>query len=211
MEIFGGHFFGIGDLANLLVGLHLIEITALEKLTQQHHKEDVAAIESQLMVQLPRLTEIQAQVRKKAPTTQEEWKQRSVNLTTYWGLLDDRQKLMDRLQSENEAVSPDDTRVMSEGRAEVLALQKSLEDGRQQIALTDLTTQYGQLTKKRAKALDGYVNAFATPKERPALQEVVSVLGQMVANREQAASLGDPAAAAQLTKCRAELDKYKKK
>lgn len=198
-----------------LAGVYTEKLNAIvpeiEQLKQQHHTEDVAAIESQLRVQLDKITEIQAQVRKKAPATQEESKQMSVNLTTYWGLLDDRQKLMDRLQSENEAVSSDDTKVMSEGRAEVLSLQKSLEQGRQQIALTDVATQYGQLTKKRAKALDNYVNAFATPKERGALQELVAVLEQMVTNRDQAATLGDKAAPAQLIKCRAELDKYKKK
>ena len=83
--------------------------------------------------------------------------------------------------------------------------------GHRQIELADLTSQYGQLTKKRAHALDAYSRAFATPKERPTLQELIAVLGQMVTNREQAVALGDKAAEKQLILCRTEAEKYKRK
>ena len=77
--------------------------------------------------------------------------------------------------------------------------------------LADLTSKYDQLTKKHAQMLDLYSRAFATAKERAALQDLIAVLGQMVANRDRAAALGDKTAATQLIKCQAEAEKYKRK
>jgi hypothetical protein len=100
---------------------------------------------------------------------------------------------------------------MDESRAEIETVRKALEDGHQQLELSDLTSQYGQMTKKRAQMLDAYSRAFGTPKEKAALQELIAVLGQLVTNRDRAAELGDKTAATQLIKCRAEAEKYKRK
>jgi TonB family protein len=59
--------------------------------------------------------------------------------------------------------------------------------------------------------LDGYMRAFATNKETPALHDLISVLSQIVTNRDRAVGLGDKTAVAQLAQCRAEAEKYRKK
>ncbi len=59
--------------------------------------------------------------------------------------------------------------------------------------------------------LNAYSRAFGTAKEKAALQDLIAVLDQMVTNRDRAAGLGDKTAATQLTQCRAEAEKYKRK
>ena len=183
----------------------------ISRLTDEVRKERIAKVRDQLQAQLPELSEIQIQARQKPPSSLVEWQKRSDSLTRYSTLLDERQKLFDSLQNENEASSPEDVKLISNGRAEIETVRKSLEHGYQQIELADLTSQYGQLTKKRAKMLDDYTRAFGTGKERAALQDLAAVLEQVATNREQAAGLGDKAAATQLIKCRAEAEKYKRK
>jgi hypothetical protein len=152
----------------------------------------------------------------------DEWQQRSNNLDKYSTLLDDRQKLLDELQNEKEAASPDDVKNISESRVEIQTVRASLQNEHQQIELAlqnehqqielaDLTTQYRDLTKKRLQMLDDYSHEFGTAKEKAALQNLIAVLDQMVANRDRAAALGDKTATTQLTQCRAEAEKYKRK
>jgi len=196
-------------------GVYTKELSALlpeiAKLTEQARQERVAHLRNQLKAQLQQLSEIQRQVRQEPPSSMAEWQKRSDSLTQYSTLLGDRQKLLDELQSENEAPSTEDVKLMNESKVEIDTCQKALEQGHQQLELADLTSQYGQLTKKRAQMLDTYSRAFGTSKEKPALQDLVAVLGQMVANRDQAAGLGDKTAAAQLIKCRTEAEKFKRK
>lgn len=140
-----------------------------------------------------------------------ELQQRYESLAKYSTLLGERQRLLIELKSENEAPSPEDYKYLDESRAEIETVRKALDNGHQQLELADLTSQYGQLTRKRAQMLDAYSRAFGTPKERAALQDLVAVLGQLITNRDRAAGLGDKMAAAQLIKCRAEAEKYKRK
>jgi uncharacterized protein (DUF1501 family) len=151
-----------------------------------------------------------------------EWQQRSDDLDKYSTLLDERQKLLDKLQNEKEAPSPDDVKNMSESRAEIQTTRASLQNEHQQIELAlqnehqqaelaDLTTQYRDLTEKRKQMLNAYLLAFGTAKEKVAKQNLIAVLDQMVANRDRAAALGDKTAATQLTQFRAEAEKYKNK
>jgi len=183
----------------------------IAKLTAEARQRRVAHVRDQLKAQLPQLSEIQRQVRQKPPSSMAESQQRSDSLTQYSTLLGERQKLLDELQSENEAPAPEDVKLMNESKVEIETGHKALEQGHQQLELSDLTSQYGQLTKKHAQLLDAYSRAFGTSKERPALQDLIAVLGQMVANRDRAAGLGDKTAPAQLIKCRAEAEKYKRK
>jgi len=183
----------------------------IARLTEEARKERVAHVRDQLQAQLPELSEIQTQIRQKPPSSLAEWQQRSDSVAGYSTLLDERQKLLDGLQNENEAPSPEDVKYMNDSRVEVETSQKALEPEHQQLELADLTSQYDQLTKKHAQMLDLYSRAFGTAKERAALQDLIAVLGQMVTNRDQAARLGDKTAATQLIKCQAEAEKYKKK
>jgi hypothetical protein len=89
--------------------------------------------------------------------------------------------------------------------------QKALESSHQHLEIADLTSQYSQLTKKRTQMLDAYSRAFGTPRERAVLQDLIALLGQIVANREQAATLGDKTAATQLIQCQKDEEKYKRK
>jgi len=184
------------------------EITKLE---EEVHEDRVAQVRGQLQAQIPALSAIQSQVRQNPPSTMAEWQQRSDSLDKYSALLDERQKLFDKLKSENEAPSPEDTKNMNESRAEIQTDRASLQNEHQQIELADLTAQFRELTRKRAQMLDAYSRAFATPKEKSALQSLIAVLDEMVENRDRAAGLGDEAAQTQLIKCRAEADKYKRK
>ncbi len=190
----------------------LIALTPeITRLTEEAHKRRVALLQDQLKKQLAQISEVQTQVRLKAPSSLAEWQQRSDNLDKYSTLLDERQKLLDELQNEKEVPSPDDVKNLTESRAEIQTVRASLQSQKQQIELADLNSQFAQLSKKRAQLLDAYSRAFATPKEAAAKQDLIAVLNQIVTNRDQAAGLGDTAAANQLAKCRAEAEKYKKK
>lgn len=184
------------------------EITSL---SVEIHRARIAHIRDQLQAQLLPLSQIQAKVRQKLPSSLAEWQQRHESLSAYAALLDNRKMLLDSLQKEKEVPSPEDIKVIGDGRVEIETARKALELGHQQLELSDLTSQYGQLTKKRAQLLDIYSRAFATPKERGALQDLIVVLGQMVTNRDRAARLGDKTAATQLIKCQAEAEKFKRK
>jgi len=196
-------------------GIYSEKLSALtpeiDTLSEEVHKERIAHVRDQLEAQFPALSEIQAQVRQKPPSSLAELQQRYESLARYSTLLGERQKLLNGLKNENEAPSPEDYKYMDESRAEIETVRKALEDGHQQLELSDLTSQYGQMTKKRAQMLDAYSRAFGTPKEKAALQELIAVLGQLVTNRDRAAELGDKTAATQLIKCRAEAEKYKRK
>ena len=196
-------------------GIYSEKLSALtpeiNRLSEEVRKERVARVRDQLKAQLAELSEIQTQVRQKPPSSLAELQQRYESLAKYSSLLGERQRLLIALKNENEAPSPDDYKYLDESRAEIETVHKALDNGHQQLELADLTSQYGQLTKKHAQMLDAYSRAFGTPKERVALQELIAVLGQMVTNRDQAAGLGDKTAAAQLIKCRAEEEKYKRK
>lgn len=151
-----------------------------------------------------------------------EWQQKSDNLDKYSTLLNERQKLLDELQNEKEPPSPDNVKIISESRVEIQAARASLQNEHQQIELAlqnehqqielaDLTARYRDLTEKRKQMLNAYLLAFGTAKEKAALQNLIAVLDQMVTNRDRAATLGDKTAATQLTQCRAEAEKYKRK
>jgi hypothetical protein len=183
----------------------------ITRLTEEARKARAANLRNQLQAQLSQLSEVQNQVRQKPPSTLAEWQRRSDSLARYSALLDERQKLLDGLQNGNEAPYSEDVKYVSDGRVEIETAQKALEHGREQLELADLTSQYSQLTRKHAQMLDAYSRAFATAKEKAALQDLIVVLGQMVTNRDRAAGLGDKTAAAQLIKCRAEAEKYKRK
>ncbi len=183
----------------------------IARLSDEVHKERVAHVQEQLQAQLHELSEVQTQVRQKPPSSLAEWQQRSDSLIRYTTLLNKRQGLLNGLKNENVAPTPEDYKYMDESRAEIETVQKALELGRQQLELADLTSQYGQLTKRRAQVLDSYSRAFGTASEKAKLQDLIAVLGQMVTNRERAAELGDKTAATQLIKCRAEAEKYKRK
>jgi len=191
-------------------------------LTEEAHKERVSQVRDQLQAQLQELSAIQTQVRQKPPSTMGEWQQRSDNLDKYSTLLNERQKLLDELQNEKEAPSPDNVKNISESRAEIQTARASLQNEHQQIELAlqnehrqtelaDLTSRYRDLTEKRKQMLNAYLLAFGTAKEKAALQNLIAILDQMVANRDRAATLGDKTAATQLTQCRAEAEKYKRK
>ena len=182
----------------------------IARLTAELRRQRVAHIQVQLQAQLVQLTDVQNRVRQQQPVTVGEWQQRSEGLVKYSALLDERQALLNKLQSEQESPSPEGVKLMSDGKAEIEAAKTALEKGHQQIELADATIQYAQLTKKRGQLLDAYTRAFGTAKERPTLQDLISVLGQMVTNRDRAAGLGDKAAPAQLIKCRIEAEKCKK-
>jgi hypothetical protein len=186
-------------------------VPEITRLTEEEHKERVAHVRDQLQAQFTELSEIQTQIRQKPPSSLAEWQQRSDSLARYSTLLGERQKLLDGLQNENEAPSPEDVKYMNDSRVEVETGQKALELEHQQLELADLTSQYDQLTKKHTQMLDLYSRAFGTAKERAALQDLIAVLGQMVTNRDRAAKLGDKTAATQLIKCQAEAEKYKRK
>lgn len=94
--------------------------------------------------------------------------------------------------------------------SEIGTVQQALEQGHQQHQMDDSNSPYRQLTKMRAEKLHAYIVAFGTNREKAALHDLVVVLDQMVTNREQAAELGDKAAATQLTQCRAEAAKYRR-
>jgi hypothetical protein len=196
-------------------GIYTDKLKALQqeiiKLNELVHQEQVAHIRDQLQVQLQDITKIQTLVRQKAPLTQAEWQQRSDTLNTYATLLDLRQKLLDSLKSQNEAPSPDDIKFLNDGKAEIDAARKSLEDGRQQITVVEINSQFQQLTKKRAQMIDAYSRFFGTNKERAALQDLISVLDQIVANRERAAAAGNKTATSQIVQYRAEAEKFKRK
>ena len=196
-------------------GIYSEKLSALtpeiNRLSEEVRKERVAHVRDQLKAQLSELSEIQTQVRQKAPSSLAELQQRYESLAKYSTLLGERQRLLIELKSENEAPSPEDYKYLDESRAEIETVRKALDNGHQQLELADLTSQYGQLTRKRAQMLDAYSRAFGTPKERAALQDLVAVLGQLITNRDRAAGLGDKMAAAQLIKCRAEAEKYKRK
>ena len=98
-----------------------------------------------------------------------------------------------------------------QSKAEVETVQNALEQCHQQLQLADLNSQYAQLARRRAQLLDAYSRAFATPKEKAALRDLIAVLDQMVTNRDQAVASGDKAAAAELARCRAEAEKFKRK
>jgi chromosome segregation ATPase len=194
----------------------------ITRLTEEARKERVSQVRDQLQAQIQELSAIQTQVRQKPPSSMGEWQQRSDDLDKYSTLLDERQKLLDKLQNEKEAPSPDDVKNMSESRAEIQTTRASLQNEHQQIELAlqnehqqaelaDLTTQYRDLTEKRKQMLNAYLLAFGTAKEKVAKQNLIAVLDQMVANRDRAAALGDKTAATQLTQFRAEAEKYKNK
>lgn len=186
-------------------------IPEISRLSEKVHQQQRARQHDLLQSQLQDISKIQAQVRQKPPSSLAEWQERSDLLATYSTLLDSRQKLLDGLHIENESPSPEDTKFINDGRTEIAADRSTLEHSRQQIELIDLTTQYGQLTKKRAQLLDAYSRAFGTSKEKSTLQELIAVLGQIIANREQAAGHGDSSAAAQLARYRTEEEKFKRK
>ncbi len=183
----------------------------ISKLSDDVRKERITSLRGQLQAQLQEISQVQSQLRQKAPATLAEWQQRTNLLVNYSTLLYGRQKLLGELKNENEMPSAEDYKFVDDSLAEIATLQKSLEHGQQTLELADLTSQYSQLTRKRAQMLDAYSRAFATPKERSALQDLVNVLGQMATNRDRAATLGDKAAPAQLVKCKAEQEKYRKK
>jgi len=183
----------------------------IAKLTDEARKDRVAQVRGQLQAQLQQLSVIQSQVRQKPPSTLAEWRHRSESLDKYSALLDARQKLFDRLQSENETPSPDDVRNLIESRAEIPVVRASLQNQQQQIELADLTAQYHGLTKERGQILDAYSRAFGTANEKAKLQQLIAVIDQIVANRGRAVALGDKTAATQLTQYRAEAEKYKKR
>jgi hypothetical protein len=182
----------------------------IARLTEEARKDRVAQLRNQLQAQLPKLTEVQNQVREKPPSSLDEWQQRKKSLDMYSNLLDERQKLSDRLRKENETPSQEDYKYMDESRAEIETVRNALEQGHQQIELADLTSEYRQLAKKHDQLKDAYSLAVATFKERAALQNFIAVLDKMVANRERAAELGDKTAATQLTRCRAEAAHYRR-
>jgi hypothetical protein len=194
----------------------------ITRLTEEASKERVSQVRDQLQAQLQDISTIQTQVRQKPPSTMGEWQQKSDNLDKYSTLLNERQKLLDELQNEKEPPSPDDVKIISESRVEIQAARASLQNEHQQIELAlqnehqqielaDLTARYRDLTEKRKQMLNAYLLAFGTAKEKAALQNLIAVLDQMVANRDRAAALGDKTAATQLTQCRAEAEKYKRK
>ena len=194
----------------------------ITRLTEEASKERVSQVRDQLQAQLQDISTIQTQVRQKPPSTMGEWQQKSDNLDKYSTLLNERQKLLDELQNEKEPPSPDDVKIISESRVEIQAARASLQNEHQQIELAlqnehqqielaDLTARYRDLTEKRKQMLNAYLLAFGTAKEKAALQNLIAVLDQMVTNRDRAATLGDKTAATQLTQCRAEAEKYKRK
>jgi len=183
----------------------------IARLTEEARKDRVEQLRNQLQAQLPEISEVQNQVRQKPPSSLAEWHQRSESLARYTTLLDERQRLFAKLHEDNEAPSPDDMKTLNDSRAEIGTVNQALEQSHRRLQLADLNSQYGQLTKKRAQKLDAYTRAFGTNKERAALQDLNAVLGQIVTNREQAAALGDKTAATQLTQCRAEAAKYRRK
>jgi hypothetical protein len=183
----------------------------IARLSEEAHKQRVAHLHDQLQAQLAQITQIQAKVRQKPPSSLAEWQQRTESLSAYADLLDIRSLLLESLKSEKETPAPDDIKLLSDGKAEIATARQSLENSHQQIELRESASQYEQLSKKRAQLLNSYLSAFGTAKERPALQNLAVVLGQIVVNREQAVALGDKSAAAQLVKYRAEADKYKRR
>ena len=183
----------------------------IARLTEEARKERVAHVRDQLQAQLPELSEIQTQVRQKPPSTLAEWQQRSDSLAKYSTLLDERQKLLDGLQNENEAPSPEDIKYMNDSRVEVETGQKALELSHQQLELADLNSEYGQRKADHLKMKNDYsVHNRLRPSERAKRQELIAVLGQMVTNRERAVGLGDKTAATDLKWCQAEVEKFKK-
>lgn len=183
----------------------------IARLTEEARKDRVAQLRNQLQAQLPEISEVQTQVRQKPPSSLDEWQQRTDSAAKYSTLLDERQRMFARLQEDNEAPSPDDMKNLNESRVELDTVNQALEQGHHKLQIADLNSQYGQLTKKRAQKLDAYMRAFGTSKEKAARQDLIAVLDQIVTNREAAAGLGDKTAAAQLTQCRAETTKYKRK
>jgi hypothetical protein len=196
-------------------GIYSEKLNALKpeiaRLTEEARKARVAQIRDELQAQLPELTEVQNQVRQKPPTTLAEWQQRTDSVTVYSRIIYNRQRLFARLRNENEAPSLEDAKNLDECSAEIARVNQALEQSHQQLQLVDLNSQYGKLKTDRQKMFDAYMRAFGTAKEKAALQNFIVVLDKIVANREQAAGLGDKTAATQLTQCRAEAAKYRRK
>lgn len=183
----------------------------IAKLSEKVRQERIGHVRDQLGAELAQISEVQSQIRLPRPSSLAEWHQRLDSLAKYSAFLGERQKLLDELRLDGEAPSSQDLKFIADGNAEIATVQNALENCHQQLEIANLNSQYNQLTKKRGQLLDAYSRAFATPKERPALRDLISVLDELVSNRDAAAELGDQTAAAQLTKCRAEAERFKRK
>jgi hypothetical protein len=196
-------------------GIYTDKLKALKpeivRLTEEARKDRVAQVRNELQSQLAELTEVQNQVRQKPPSSMAEWEQRTESVTVYSRIIYNRQSLFARLRNDNEAPSPEDAKNLDESSAEIGRVKQELEQSHQKLQLADLNTQYGKLKTDRQKMFDAYMRVFGTAKEKSALQNFIVVLDKIVANREQAAGLGDKTAATQLTQCRAEAAKYRRK
>lgn len=180
-------------------------------LSAQVQQQQVAQLRNQLNQQLQDLARIQAVLRSKAPATLAEWQQRSNSLTAYTFFINQRNTLLSELQKQGEPPSASDNKYLSDCRTEIQALQQELQQNRQQLQIAEVNSQYAHLTRQRAQMLDAYSRAFATPREKSALQNLIAVLDQLISNRNQAAQLGDTSAQTQMAKYRSEEEKYKRR
>jgi len=196
-------------------GTYLERASALDaeitKLQAEARSERVEATRARLRANAAEAAKLKAVLEQQPPATLPEWEQRSQSLKDYRRLLDERRPLYAALEKEGEAGLSADLEKWQQELKDTERLKDSLAREQQTIQLARLSAEYRDMARKRAQLLDAYTRGFGSAQERPALQALIAHLEQMRQNRTAAQQLGDSAAATELSRLQAEIDKFRKR
>lgn len=196
-------------------GTYLERAAALDaditRLQAQARNERMEATRALLRANAAEGAKLKTVLEQPPPSALAEWERRSQSLEDYGRLLDERRPLYAALEKEGETGVAGELDKLQQELKDTGRLKASLARSRQEIQVAELNTDYREMTRKRAKLLDAYTRGFGSAQEKPALQALIAHLEQMRQNRTAAQQLGDSAAATELSRLQAEIDKFRKR
>ncbi len=177
----------------------------IARVEPQAREEQIQRLQRQVMESVQEEEQIRA-VLQQTPRTPEEFDRQRELLARWEAHLQRRQGLLEELRA-LQALDPETERRFQKSQQALQEVRQRLDREAPRFRLQALERQYGEMQRRRQQLYDQLARVIGTPQEHAVRTQIVDLLRQMVANREEALRLGHKPAGEAVRRLQDELRK----